>query len=108
VIDLVRDDVLLVASELVSNAVLHAGCDPTDEIEVVAELRASRFRLTVIDPGTSGSMPTVRGSDYRGPGGKGLQVVETLSRRWGSDRRDGTVVWAELSLEAGGSELAPI
>jgi anti-sigma regulatory factor (Ser/Thr protein kinase) len=98
-IDPVRDDAILVASELVSNAVLHAGADPSEEIELIAEVGRSALRLVVTDPGHSERMPTVRGSEYCGPGGRGLRVVEALARRWGRERRRGTVVWVELSLE---------
>lgn len=99
-IDSIRDDALLVASELVSNAVVHSGSDPSEEIELVAELERSALRLVVTDPGHSDQMPTVRGSEYGGPGGRGLRVVEALARRWGRERRGGTVVWVELPLEA--------
>jgi anti-sigma regulatory factor (Ser/Thr protein kinase) len=105
-IDPVRDDAVLVASELVSNAVLHAGCDASDEIELLAELRPAVLRLTITDRGRSGKLPKVRGAEYRGPGGRGLRVVQALARRWGSERRKGTVVWAELPLDAAGAQSA--
>jgi anti-sigma regulatory factor (Ser/Thr protein kinase) len=101
-IDLIRDDAILVASELVSNAVLHAGCDPSEEIVLVARLERNALRLTITDHGHSRTRPTLRDCDYRGPGGRGLQVVKALARRWGSESRDGTLVWAELSLQAAG------
>jgi anti-sigma regulatory factor (Ser/Thr protein kinase) len=96
----VRDDAVLVASELVSNAVLHAGSDPSEEIELIVEVEQGALRLVVTDPGHSDRVPAVRGLEYGGPGGRGLRVVEALARRWGRERRGGTVVWVELSLEA--------
>lgn len=96
----VRDAVLLVASELISNAVMHAGCEPAEEIELVVQMDSDTVRLAISDRGRSDRTPTVRGPGYRGPGGLGLHVVEGLARRWGSERQMGTVVWAELSLEA--------
>jgi anti-sigma regulatory factor (Ser/Thr protein kinase) len=107
-IDRVRDDAILVASELVSNAVQHAGSDPSEEIELVAELRRSELRLVVTDPGHSARTPTVRGPEYLGPGGQGLRVVDALAHRWGRERGGGTVVWAELSLEAAGPRPAAL
>jgi anti-sigma regulatory factor (Ser/Thr protein kinase) len=98
-IDLVRSDAILVASELVSNAVLHAGCEPGEEIELVVEMRSNAVRLAITDRGCSDKAPTVRGPEYRGPGGLGLRIVETLARCWGVERRIGTLVWAELSLD---------
>ena len=97
-IDLVRSDAVLVASELVSNAVMHAGCEPGEEIELVVEMRSNAVRLAITDQGCSETTPTVRGPEYRGPGGLGLRIVETLAHCWGVERRSGTLVWAELSL----------
>jgi anti-sigma regulatory factor (Ser/Thr protein kinase) len=98
-IDLVRSDAILVASELVSNAVMHAGCEPGEEIELVVEMRPNAIRLEITDRGCSENTPTVRGPEYRGPGGLGLRIVETLAHCWGVERRVGTLVWAELSLD---------
>ena len=105
-IDLVRDDAILVASELVSNSVMHGGCDPGEEIEVLAQLEPDALRLTITDRGSSGQIPTPRGPEYRGPGGMGLRVVDALARRWGSEHRNGTTVWAELSLDVAAHEPA--
>jgi anti-sigma regulatory factor (Ser/Thr protein kinase) len=94
----VRDDALLVTSELVSNAVLHAGCDPTDHIEVVAEIVPRAVRITVVDVGRSGRAPRVGYATHLDSGGMGLRLVEKLARKWGIDRNDVLRVWAELAL----------
>ena len=73
-IDLVRSDAVLVASELVSNAVMHAGCEPGEEIELVVEKRSNAVRLAITDRGCSEKAPIVRGLEYRGPGGLGLRI----------------------------------
>lgn len=93
----VRDDALLVASELVTNAVLHSGCDPSEEVEVVAEALPGALRIAVTDPGRSDSAPIVKPSAGEA-GGVGLRVVDALARRWGTERREGRRVWAELAL----------
>jgi anti-sigma regulatory factor (Ser/Thr protein kinase) len=103
-IDLVRSDAILVVSELVSNAVMHAGCEPGEEIELVVEMRSSAVRLAVADRGCSDKAPIVRGPEYRGPGGLGLRIVQTLAHCWGVERRIGTLVWAELSLDPPGAD----
>lgn len=105
-IDPVRDDAILVASELVSNSVMHGGCDPGEEIELVAQLEPDALRLTVIDLGRSGRTPTRRGSEYHGPGGMGLRLVDAVARRWGTEQREGTIVWVELSLDGARPEPA--
>lgn len=93
----VHEDALMVASELVTNAVLHSGCESTDELEVVAELTPDALLITVTDPGLSGCAPRPR-DDSVGSGGFGLRIVERIARRWGSEKRDGLRVWAELAL----------
>lgn len=99
-IDLVRADAILVVSELVTNAVMHAACEPGEKIELVVEMRPNAVRLAITDRGRSDKAPTVRGPEYRGPGGLGLRIVQTLARSWGFEQRIGTLVWAELSLES--------
>ncbi len=98
-IEPVRDDALLVASELVTNAVLHSGCTPNDELALVAKLIPGGLEIAVTDPGRSDTTPTPRPS-YVGPGGVGLRIVEALARRWGIERRHGLRVWVELALQA--------
>jgi anti-sigma regulatory factor (Ser/Thr protein kinase) len=99
VIEPVRDDALLITSELVSNAVKHSGCGPADEVEVVAELTPGGVLIAVTDPGRSGGTPARMAAGSTWGGGLGLRIVEHLARRWGAERRDGLRVWAELPLE---------
>jgi two-component sensor histidine kinase len=98
-IDTVRDDAILVSSELVSNAVVHGGCAPSVQIELIVQLIPNAILVTVIDSGGSDSTPTMREANYPGPGGLGLRVVDALALRWGSAQRDGQQVWAELALQ---------
>jgi anti-sigma regulatory factor (Ser/Thr protein kinase) len=96
VIEPIRDDALLVTSELVSNAVRHSGCDPEEELEVVAELTSEAVLIAVTDVGRSEKTPTRR--EAMRDGGFGLGIVEAVARRWGAERRDGLRVWAEIAL----------
>jgi anti-sigma regulatory factor (Ser/Thr protein kinase) len=98
VLGAVRDDALLVVSELASNAVRHSGCDSSDEVELLAELVPGALRLAVIDNGRSGEAPKRRDRDPLTPGGMGLRVVESIARRWGAERCGQVRVWAELAL----------
>jgi serine/threonine-protein kinase RsbW len=93
-------DAMLVASELVTNAVLHSLCTEEDEL-VVSVARVDDFvRLSVRDPGLSGQTAKISG-DPRWFGGLGLRIVEQLAARWGSQRHaEGYEVWAELPLMA--------
>lgn len=93
----------LTISELVTNSVCHSGTCLGAHAVVRVELRDGCLRLEVEDPGQGGAVVRRTG------GGFGLQVVETLSERWGSERRAGGSlrVWAELSLAAPRTDEAP-
>ncbi|MCA1830129.1 MAG: ATP-binding protein [Actinobacteria bacterium] len=88
-------DLLLLVSELVTNASRHAGTGEDAEIRVTISSWKERTHVEVVDAGR-GFRPSV--TDVRpGDGGWGLQLVKRLSDRWGVERRDGcTVVWFDL------------
>ena len=94
----VFDDAMLVASELTTNAILHSGAGPGSKIELRAELGHDVLVIEVIDEGRSQTTPHTRPPDTMSPGGFGLPVVAAIARRWGSERRNGMRVWAELTL----------
>jgi serine/threonine-protein kinase RsbW len=89
------EDVRLLLTELVTNALRHSNMSPDDEIGVRAELNGGTVRIEVHDPGRDG-LVEVRTPGARG-GGYGLFLVDRLTSQWGVDRLDGTTVWAELS-----------
>jgi serine/threonine-protein kinase RsbW len=89
-------DAMLVASELVTNAVIHSGCTRKDLLEVRIQLDRDRMLISVRDPGSSGGTARLR-EDDDAFGGMGLRVVEQLARSWSSERADGHRVWAELA-----------
>jgi anti-sigma regulatory factor (Ser/Thr protein kinase) len=82
----------VVVSELVTNAVVHAGTAMT----LQARLRARYLYLAVSDG--SHAEPVPRPHHPGTPGGRGLHMVELLSARWGYQRQhDGKVVWASFA-----------
>jgi anti-sigma regulatory factor (Ser/Thr protein kinase) len=91
------DDAVLIASELVSNAVLHSGARADDQLTVEVALRHRRVLITVVDPGRSGTRARVR-SPGDGFSGFGLRLVDELADRWGSERTALHRVWAEVAL----------
>lgn len=97
-IDRVQDDAQLIASELVTNAVLHAGCDCDEEIELVAQRVPAGIRIEVADVGRRGAVPAIAPDDYQGRGGMGLRLVHALAMRWGVERTERLRVWAELAV----------
>jgi anti-sigma regulatory factor (Ser/Thr protein kinase) len=95
----VRNDVLLVISELVTNSVRHAGAVPGDVICVRLRAWNGRLHLAVEDAGRNGDVARRPASPGLG-GGIGLNLVEELTLRWGVSRRRGTRVWAEMARSA--------
>jgi anti-sigma regulatory factor (Ser/Thr protein kinase) len=92
----VLDSARLVITELVSNSVRHSGV--SDGVVVVGvQLTAAMVRLEVADPGRAGVIGP-RSPDHEDGGGFGLQLVASLSERWGLERvaAGGTRVWAQL------------
>jgi anti-sigma regulatory factor (Ser/Thr protein kinase) len=97
----VLGDVKLIASELVTNAVLYSGCTEDDEIELRLDRTNRHLLLSVLDPGRSGNSAVLAVGEQRASGGMGLLVVEQLASRWGAERSDGYRVWAEVPLSTG-------
>lgn len=89
-------DAMLVASELVTNAVLHSGCKDDHDIKVSVGIREERLVIAVVDPGLSGGDARMRENPTFG--GFGLQIVDQLADNWGSERTHGHRVWAEVAL----------
>jgi anti-sigma regulatory factor (Ser/Thr protein kinase) len=94
-----RDDVLLLVTELVTNAVRHGGVGADRSVDVRFERSQHRVRVEVVEPGTdfAPARPRVR----EAPGGWGLILVDRIADRWGvSSTSSGTCVWFELRVEA--------
>jgi serine/threonine-protein kinase RsbW len=92
-------DLHLLTTELMTNAVLHAGAGASDAIELRVANGADALRVSVTDPGRSTEAPHVEELDLDVPGGMGLYLVEQISSRWGVERLgDGANrVWFELA-----------
>lgn len=90
-------DVMLVASELVSNAVRHSGCQPEDRLAVLVLRDQGQLLISVRDPGTSRGTARATGSTDEGFGGLGLLVVQQLASEWGEERSEGYRVWARVA-----------
>src|SRR5207245_1121097 len=93
----VREDALLVVSELTTNALIHSGCAADEYLELWADCTPDRLRITVCDVGRSGQDPVRRTPDDSRPGGMGLAVIEEIAVRWGAERDGQLQVWAELA-----------
>ena len=93
----------LLVSELVTNAVRHAGMvEQGDVIRVHAAVAPERTRIEVCDrgPGFDPGTPKLR-SFEDGGGGLGLVLLDRLSVAWGVATDDDVCVWAEFMRPMG-------
>ena len=82
------DVVVLLTSELVTNAIMHAGTP----VEVLVRGLDSGVQVEVVDAGQQ--VPVVVDGGLACQSGRGLRIVAALSEAWGVDRRrDGKTVW---------------
>jgi anti-sigma regulatory factor (Ser/Thr protein kinase) len=86
------DRAMLLASELVTNAVIHAATPLALELSIHDDL------LHVLVEDRNGQLPVI--VEERGAqGGFGLHIVERLADAWGSaPRDDGKAVWFSMAL----------
>jgi len=83
---------LVVAGELLANAVLHA----SGPYEISLEASRSVVRVGVRDGGSSTPV-SKRSGGVLAPTGRGLRLVETTAERWGVEQADeGKIVWADI------------
>lgn len=93
------DDGLLVGSELVTNAVQHSDCAADDRLSIEIARCPGALRIAVHDPGRSAQSAAPVPTGRSEPGGWGLQLIDRIAKRWGSERPDGYWVWAELEVD---------
>jgi two-component sensor histidine kinase len=97
-VERVCQDLMLVSSELVTNAVRHSGCRHGDLLDVCLSRCDGGYCLTVTDPGISGRTADTAPPRAAGEGGFGLRIVEKLAKRWGEARENRYRVWAEIAV----------
>lgn len=91
--DRLIDDVLLIAGELVTNAILH-GRPP---VELRLRRDPEHLRIEVDDGGAA--IPRKLRPTAKDDHGRGLQLTAAVAHRWGTrPLHDGKSVWCELTL----------
>ena len=94
----VADDVILLASEVAANAVVHTASGKGGTFTVVVQPGDRVVRVEVHDGGSE-SPPDIRSADSQAVSGRGLGLVESLAARWGHlGDRNGRVVWFEVDF----------
>jgi anti-sigma regulatory factor (Ser/Thr protein kinase) len=89
---------MLLVSELVTNAVIHPDLDPAGTIALRARLHDEAVRVEVADDG-EGFSPKPRPPEQVG-GGYGLYLVQKEATHWGVEVSPHTTVWFEVAIPA--------
>jgi anti-sigma regulatory factor (Ser/Thr protein kinase) len=86
----------LLVTELVTNAVRHAGIGPASSVGLEVTVGDDVISVAVTDPGP-GFDADVGVPDPLDEGGRGLFLVQQIANRWGVENEHGTRVWFELT-----------
>jgi serine/threonine-protein kinase RsbW len=93
------DDVILLASEVVTNAIVHTASGKDGTFTVVVHPLDGMVRVEVHDCGSE-TPPGIRPADDQAVSGRGLGMVESLATRWGHlGDQNGRVVWFEVTWQ---------
>jgi serine phosphatase RsbU (regulator of sigma subunit)/anti-sigma regulatory factor (Ser/Thr protein kinase) len=94
-----QEDIVLVVSELVTNAILHG------EAAKQLRLRRTAWRVVVEVFDNGRRMPHPRVADLDAESGRGLHLVSRLADRWGARPvHGGKVVWCEFDVPVPSAE----
>lgn len=97
------DSAALATSELVTNAVLHAGT----AVRVSARAEAGCISVAVGDEDPQHA-PRRDDGGLMAPSGRGIHLVELLASSWGVEVRESSkVVWFEAAYPVGGRSFSP-
>jgi anti-sigma regulatory factor (Ser/Thr protein kinase) len=92
------DDVVLAASELLTNALRHSNARPYDLIGLAVAVAEGVVYVEVRDPGSIFSAPHIR-QEQEAEDGRGLLIISEISQDWGfreHGRELGRTVWCAI------------
>ena len=99
---MMHDDLLLLLTEVVTNAVRHSGAARGEPIQIAMSENRDCVHVEVTDPGHGFARPDRLVPDLSKTGGLGLVLVDRLSRAWGTRQTgQGSLVWFELDHDRG-------
>ncbi|MFF5208885.1 ATP-binding protein [Streptosporangium sp. NPDC000396] len=97
----ILDDVLLLLSEVVTNAVTHSDSGRTldGRVTVYVTRAPGVIHVEVVDDGSATSAPAVQTPEADSDGGRGLWLVDLIATAWGSHHDDeaGGSVWFQVA-----------
>jgi anti-sigma regulatory factor (Ser/Thr protein kinase) len=104
-----RDDVVVVAVELVTNAIRHTASGRGGLVMVELTWCGPALRVAVADGGAAGGPRLAAGAGGLGEGGRGLHLVRALADSTGvcGDHR-GRLVWADIAWSGAGLAAPPL
>jgi anti-sigma regulatory factor (Ser/Thr protein kinase) len=79
-------DLHLLATEVITNAVLHAHVDDAGTLHMRVSATPDSVQVSVTDPGDGASRPEMQEPDPEVAGGMGLFLVDQISSAWGYER----------------------
>jgi anti-sigma regulatory factor (Ser/Thr protein kinase) len=94
----VLDDLRLLATELLSNAVVHDCIEPRATLKVRAERRQDSIVMEITNPSGADTTPTTETAQVEDIHGRGLHLVDQIARDWGFESNGEMTVWFELPL----------
>ncbi|CAM5236440.1 ATP-binding protein [Streptomyces griseomycini] len=98
-LEVLKGDVMLIVSELLTNALLHSG---TTEISLSITAEDKSLRIAVRDGMPGNATPKTPG--HKDESGRGLQLVQALVKEsggtWGTSD-NGAETWCSLTIPAG-------
>jgi anti-sigma regulatory factor (Ser/Thr protein kinase) len=93
-----HDDVALLVTELVSNAVRHGGGASDSRLQLEFRRCDDRIRVELLHPGSVFEPPSSPPSNGGSDGGWGLFLVDRMAESWGvRPDASGTCVWFEMA-----------
>src|SRR4051812_16042948 len=93
-----RDDIALALSEVITNAVLHGGVGPDDELRIDMSVDEQVVGFRVYDRGDGFTRPVL--DIPREDHGWGLFIIDRVARSWGvAPAPGGSCVWFEALLD---------
>lgn len=90
-----HDDVMLLISELVTNAVRHARCDPVATVVIRLAASSDCIRIEVSDRGAGFATAAITRPAGHSEGGRGLFIIDAIASRWGTACSERHCVWLE-------------
>ena len=89
----------LLISELVTNAVRHAGHDDNGAVGLDVHLAGDYLHCVVADPGPGFAMPAEIKPHEDKPGGFGLLILDAIADEWGLSRDQLFRVWFDIKVD---------